>query len=190
MAYDPEADLRVLEAMAANLTPYLYEKELYGMMAQNLPRLTVGGLLFRLYRLRSLEEKLDGGQQQRFRDSRINFEQLRSEWTVHYEGKIAQEIKARINAFANFLSDYASDPAAARGGYPNEAIQRTIIYHLQVEATSLDMWDEEFEKRLAPLGKRLQSALKNSEKQFIWDDDLAEVYPEDPFWWLYGVPSD
>jgi len=190
MAYDPETDLRVLEAMAASLTPYLYEKELYGVMAQNLPRLTVGGLLLRLYRLSSLQESLDGDQEKRFRDSRINFEQLRSEWAVHYESKIQQEINARLNGIANFLSDYASDPTAARGGYPNEATQRTIIYHLQVEAMSLDIWDEDYEKRLAPLDKRLQAALKDSEKKFIWDDELAPVYPEDPFWWLYGVPTD
>jgi hypothetical protein len=191
MAYDPEADLRVLEAMAANLTPYLYENELYGMLAQNLPRLTVGGLLLRLYRLRALEEKLDGSQQQRFRDSRINFEQLRSEWMVHYENKIVQELKARLNSLSNFLSDYAADPTAARGGYPNEATQRTIVHHLQVEAMALDMWDEEdFEKRLTPLDRRLQAALKNSEKKFIWDEELAEVYPQETFWWLYGVPTD
>ena len=190
MAYDPETDLRVLEAMAANLTPYLYENELYGMLAQNLPRLTVGGLLFRLYRLRALEEKLDSGQLERLRDSHINFEQLRSEWMVHYEGKITQEIGARLNSLSNFLSDYAADPSAARGAYPNEATQRTIVYHLQIEATALDIWDEDLEKRLAPLDRRLQAALKNSPKKFLWDDELAEVYPEDPFWWLYGVPSD
>ena len=190
MPYDPEADLRVLEAMAANLTPYLYENELYGMLAQNLPRLTIGGLLFRLYRLRALKEKLDGGQQQRLRDSQINFEQLRSEWTVHYENKIEQEIKARLNNFSNFMSDYAADPTAARGAYPNEATQRTILYHLETEATALDKWDEDYEKRLTPLDRRLQAALKNSEKKFIWDEELAEVYPQETFWWLYGVPTD
>ena len=83
MDYDPEPDLRALEAMASNLTPYLYEKELYGMLAQNLPRLTVGGLLLRLYRLRGVEPELSEGQQRRLHDAALNFEQLRSEWMVH-----------------------------------------------------------------------------------------------------------
>src|SRR5579871_2702207 len=46
--YDLDRDVRTVEQMAARLTPYVYESELYGLMPGDLPKLTVGGLLMRL----------------------------------------------------------------------------------------------------------------------------------------------
>jgi len=188
MDYDPESDLRTLEAMASNLTPYLYEQELYGTLSKNLPKLTVGGLLLRLYRLHGLEDQLSSAQQQRLRDAIINYEQQRSDWMVHYEGKIEQELAARLRSLHVFLDDYAEDSTLARANYPVEATRRTIIHHLQAEAQELELWTDEFEEQLARLDRRLRTALGGATGAFSWSQRLQPLYPAGVFWWLYGEP--
>lgn len=190
MSYDIDADLKALEAMASNLTPYLYEAELYGTLSRNLPKLTVGGLLLRLYRLEGLEDSLSEDQEVRLKDARLNFEQLRSEWMVHYEGKIQQEIRARLRNFAAFMEEYAANSKQAAGAYPVEATRRTIIHHLVREAKHLDLWEEDFADELGRLDVRLQAALDLDNPRFIWDDALQPIYPIEPFWWLYSTPQE
>ncbi len=189
MEYDPAFDLRALEAMASNLTPYLYEKDLYGVISNDLPRLTVGGLLMRLHRLEGLQDKLSEEQRQRLHDARLNFEQLRSEWRSHYEDKIGQELHARLNNLSAFLEDYTDDQQRARSAYPAEATHRIIIEQLRREAQELEIWEEEFEDKLTRLDRRLRGILERNGKTFVPPDGLQEVYPEEQYWWLYAYPA-
>lgn len=64
LAFNLDRDVEVLTAMAANLTPYLYEDEIYGAMPGDMPRLTLGGLLLRLRRLTAIEDVLSTNQRQ------------------------------------------------------------------------------------------------------------------------------
>jgi hypothetical protein len=190
MDYDPASDLRALEAMASNLTPYLYEKELYGVISNDLPRLTVGGLLMRLHRLEGLKHKLSEEQRQRLHDARLNFEQLRSEWRSHYEDKVVQELNARLNNFSAFLEDYTDDQQRARSAYPAEATHRIIIEQLRIEAEELELWEEtEIEDKLYRLDRRLRGILDRNNKMFVPPNGLQEVYPEEQYWWLYAYPE-
>lgn len=191
MEYEAESDLRVLEAMAANLTPYLYEDNLFGTLSPNLPKLTVGALLFRLYRLKGLEEQLSPDQQSRLHDAQLNFQQLRSEWMAHYEGKIEQEIQSRLRSFRNYLDDYGEQATRAREGYPAEATHRTILHHLEQEAHALEIWTEELEEDRQIQDARLRTALGDEAKgDFIWAKALKPLYPREDFWWLYGYPQE
>lgn len=189
MEYDPESDLRALEAMAANLTPYVYEEALFGTLSPNLPKLTVGALLLRLYRLKGLEDQLDPDQQNRLHDAQMNFERLRSEWITHYEAKIEQEIQSRLRTFKAFLNDYADNNALVREGYPAEAIHRTMLYHLSEEARHLEIWTDDFEDELDRQDGRLRAILAAG-GEFLWAETLESLYPKSTFWWLYGYPQD
>jgi hypothetical protein len=64
--YNIDHNLDVLVAMASNLTPYLYEDELFGQISNNFPKLTLGGLLMRLHELRHLLGEMSDKQQQTF----------------------------------------------------------------------------------------------------------------------------
>lgn len=188
LAYDLEADLRALEAMAANLTPYLYEKELFGTITSTLPRLTIGGILLRLHRLEALREHLDHNQAQRLRDARLNFEQARSEWAVHYEGKISQELGSRLRSFESYLEEYNSNSREGHDNYPIQATRRTILHHLQAEAQARNIWDEELADQLRQCDKHLREV--SGGEHFIWAAILEPVYPSPPYWWLYSEPID
>lgn len=189
MNYDPTADLHALEAMASHLTPYLYENELYGVISNDLPRLTIGGLLMRLHRLEALQNRLSSDQQRRVAEARQSFEQKRSEWRSHYEDKLKQEIDARLNNLGAFLEDYRDDRQQARSAYPAEATHRIIIERLRDEAQSLNLWDREYENKLHRLDGRLRGTLDTENKTFVPPNGLEEVYPEQQYWWLYAYPA-
>lgn len=188
LAFDLERDVRALGAMAANLTPYLYEKELYGYLSGDLPRLTVGGLLMRLYRLSRLSDHLSAEQQSIVQDAAINLEAEQAEWGVHYELKLQQELEARLNALSRFLEECREGNSACAASYPVEAEKRVIIEHLRREAAELEVLTPELETRLRQLDHQLRRAL--TEGPFISDPILQGVYPRDEFWWLYGYISE
>lgn len=184
LAFDLERDVRALGAMAANLTPYLYEKELYGYLSGDLPRLTVGGLLMRLYRLSRLTDQLSAEQQNIVQDAAINLEAEQAEWGVHYELKVQQELEARLISLSRFLEECREGNSACAENYPIEAEKRIIIEHLRREAAELEVLTPELETRLRQVDSQLRRLLTDG--PFITDPILQEVYPRDEFWWLYG----
>lgn len=184
LAFDLARDLRVLSAMASNLTPYLYETELYGYLDSDLPRLTIGGLLLRLYRLSRLENLLDSDQQNLVQDASINFEAECSKWAVHYENKLQHELNARINALDRFLDECVENVQECAADYPSQAEKRTIIEHLREEAAKENVLDEMHQVRIRRTDQKLQRLLRDGE--FNTDKRLQSVYPRDKFWWLYG----
>lgn len=184
LAFDLDRDLRALATMASNLTPYLYEDEMYGYLSGDLPNLTLGGLLLRLYRLGHLEDLLDADQQTMLQDARINFEAECAKWAVHYETKLQQELHARLDAFDQFLNECGDDLPSCAANYPVQAEKRTIIEHLNDELVELEARPEEIENRLRHIDQKLRRLLVESD--FISDERLEAVYPKGRFWWMYG----
>jgi len=184
LAFDLERDLRVLAAMATNLTPYLYEDEMYGYLGGDLPRLTLGGLLMRLYRLSRLQDRLTVEQQAVVEDARANFEAGRSKWAVHYESKLVNELRSRAEALLRFLDECTDDLVSCTASYPSQAEKRTMIEHLQEEAEGLNLLTEDHRALINVVDQKIRRVLRDG--TFITDERLKDVYPRDKFWWLYG----
>ena len=184
LAFDLAHDLQALAAMASNLTPYLYEDELYGFLARDLPHLTLGGLLLRLHRLSCLANTLDTEQQRIVQDARLNFEAERAQWAVHFDKKLQREIATRLMTCEQFLLEYTENPRALAAGYPAQAEKRTIITHLHDAALEQEVWSEEAARRLITIDQRLRRSFQAG--NFISDPRLAACYPPEQFWWMYG----
>ena len=184
LAFNLERDLRVLSAMASSLTPYLYEDEMFGYLAGDLPKLTLGGLLLRLHRLSGLDDILDADQQTLVQDARINFEAECSKWAAHYERKLQHELLSRLNAFDYYLQECLEDARSCAAGYPTQAEKRTMIEHLKTEAEEHGVISDEIENRLKQSDQRLRRLFKDG--AFITDERLKRVYPHEHYWWLYG----
>lgn len=186
LAFDLDRDVRALSAMASNLTPYLYENEVYGYLAGDLPRLTLGGLLLRLHRLTQLENLLNAEQQNSVHNAQLNFESATSEWAVHYESKLQRELHVRLDAMEQFLHDCTDDPQGCVAGYPVEAEKRTMIKHLRDAAEERDIFTDDLRGRMRQLDNKLQRIFH--EGRFIFADErLMAVYPREAFWWLHGM---
>lgn len=180
-------ELRVLDAFIEHFTPYIYDDELFGQVDNRLPKLTVGGLLFRLHLLESLHDHLSPDEQAQLHAARQNFESLRYEWLGHYKDKLLQEMRSRIHSIEWYLEDCGTNPAGCDGGWPNEAEKRTILEHLRLEAIALDALPRELKSDLSQLDTHLRRHYRTS--QFIWDESLQAAYPQEQFWWLYGRPK-
>jgi hypothetical protein len=189
-------DLYIATAMAGQFETYLVENELFWPLSGNLrggmPRLTVGGFLLRLHRLDGLHAHMDADQQARYADAKRAFQHGREQWTIHFYGKIDREWEMRVNLLGNFLAD--CDDRAITGciaNWPNQATQRTILHLLLVESQRRDPSPTAKKADLARLDRDLRRYLLEGESgAFLWQDGLAPVFPEDPFWWLWVAPPD
>jgi hypothetical protein len=183
--YSIERDLKEAEAMAAALTPYVYEDELYGRIGMNMPSLTLGGLLLRLRRLRALQSQLTSAQSASLQQAEAQLHSVSREWSSHYEKKLVQETEARLRDIMTYLRESSESPRAAAGAYMPEALRRTIIQEI-VDA----MPDSErgvVQARVQQVDSGLRRYLAASD--FIWSALLKPVYPADRFWWLYNRPG-
>jgi hypothetical protein len=181
--FDVDRDLRTVEAMASRLTPYVYENQLYGNMPGDLAKLTVGGMLMRIYRLNEIADTLNTKQQEILRKANDKLDSVRREWAVAYEGKLEQEFRSRVTAMNHYINECVDNPRSCRENYPSEAEKRTILQHLGDEALERNIMTDEVKGALSSLDNKLHRYLEPG--PFIWDPRLEPAYPKDTFWFLY-----
>jgi len=181
--YDLDRDVRTVEQMAARLTPYVYENELYGLMPGDLPKLTVGGLLMRLHRLSVISDQLSSKQQEVVRAAAKRLDDVRREWPVALENKVQREYQARITALEQFVNECPESPQNCTDNYPPSAEKRTILQALYDEAAAHNYLSDHMRSGLQVLDNKLRRYLQSSD--FIWDARLKPAYPSDIYWFLY-----
>lgn len=183
-------DLRYLKAGVEMLEDYIQSSELYwsiGISAREgqtpYPQMTLGGLLlfFQQARARNLtpeqQAELSG------LENRLNT--IRSHWRTAWGIKATHAFRARLKLWSNFLEDYRQKPAANKDRYRYEVTRRVQLHLLQpdadgryeAEANLLIALDEYLKAVFVPNG-------------FLWDPELADGFPADPYWYLYGHLKD
>lgn len=185
-AFDLNRDVRTVEAMAARLKPYIYEAELYGPMPGDLPKLTVGGLLMRLSRLSALPDLLSPSQRETVRVAQSQFEAVRKEWAVAYEGKIQRELKVRLSALYQFFNECADNLRGCSDDYPSMIEKRVMVELLQDEASALNSLPAVLKGGITALDNKNHRYFEAG--KFIWDSRLEPAYPPQKYWFLYGKP--
>jgi hypothetical protein len=183
---DLDKDVRAVEQMAAQLTPYIYEDELFGVMPNDLPRLTVGGLLMRLHRLEALRDLLMARQQETVDDALQRLNQVRKEWPLAVSSKVTQELKSRLNALGQAISECEENKRTCRENYPSDMEKRVIIELLKDELQAHDKWTDEVKGALSNLDNRIRRVAEKDD--FCWDKRVEPAYPREKFWFLYMLP--
>jgi len=192
--YKIERDLIEAQKMAEGLSEYVRGTELYGhggggfFGSGESPALTVGALLLRLRRLNTLQDKLTPEQRRQLKTIQDGFEQVRSEWRLHYEGKLLKEANSRMDNIRTYLKEATDSPRTARANYPTEALRRTIVQEVLREMHDLGLDSAEVETKRRDIDGGLRSVVKSA--PFLWDALLQQAYPEQEFWWLYHMPED
>jgi len=181
-AYNLDLDVRAVTAMAGALVPYIYQDELYGVLSNDLPRLTVGGLIMRLNRLGALDNLLADAQRQSIRMAREQFDKTKSEWTVAYEGKLKRELTARLRSLGQFIMDCV-DRRLCADLYPGEIEKRVMVAGLQAEAQKYNVLEPSVVGQIAGIDDRLHMLTRTGE--FLWDARLEAAYPRASYWYLY-----
>ncbi len=190
-APDSEFDLLVVEAMASDLKAYLLGKALYWPLhprhrtRRPLPPGTLGGVFFRIHRLRALEDQLDGDQRVMFHEAAAQIEEQMGHYPGQAGEKMLREVRARLGSWDRYLEEVGAQPQRFEVEYPTQAEGRTVIALL---VDTLDETGERraFEQQIERSDAYLRLILEKH--AFIWHESLAGVFPEDRFWWLYGWP--
>jgi hypothetical protein len=181
-AYSLDVDVRAVTAMAAALVPYIYQDELYGVLSNDLPRLTVGGLIMRLNRLGILDNLLSEPQRQAVSMARSQFDKAKTEWAVAYEGKLKRELTARLRALGQFIMDCV-DRRLCADLYPGEIEKRVMVAGLQAEAQARGVLEPAIASQIAGIDDRIHMLTRPGD--FLWDARLEPAYPRASFWYLY-----
>ena len=191
--YDIDQDLKEAEAMVKVLDPYIYEDQLYrrvggaGIFSRsNIPYMTLGAVLLRLRRLRTLEDQLSSAQEATLAQLEEQHDSIHQEWRVHYEKKLVKEAASRLDAMRMFFDECEQNPKLCASAYMPEALRRTIVQETLRAMTQMQVESADVNAKKAQIDQKLRGVVRSSE--FIWSDLLQSVYPEDEYWWLYHRP--
>ena len=190
--YSLERDLSEFEQMAERLPELVLADRLYLPLAagyarrSRLPQLSLGVALLRRRRLHCLRSSLGPRQQQRLDSALEQHDAVRREWTVHYEGKLKQEVPARLKQMSAFFRDCQENPSGCAGAYPMEALRRTIVQEILLAMDEFDYDRHDFAVDVERIDIALRRLLQTGD--FIWPAVLDTVYPRPTFWWFYGRP--
>jgi hypothetical protein len=179
-------DVRYLEAGLDLLEKYLLSKEIYwpiGVSAPpgepDLPRLTLGGLLLSLARVRAISSS-PAQQEQVYRlETWLN--EVLTKWRVAWGQKAAQEFRSRLSLWRDFLEEYRLNQEGNADRYAYEVQRRVMLDLLRGESPEIASSDLEL---LSALDQLLRAVLISGD--FVWDQNLASGFPPDKYWYLYG----
>lgn len=185
------ADLATLRAFLAEIELYLKSDVIYWPMGgqvfgQQMPALTLGGLLFLRHTLSARRDQLAPAQAGEFDQLDRQAEAFFSRWPVNIEKKALKEISSRLNVWAAALDECHESPAACVENYHTTVNSRAYLALLMPLVARLGEADK-FRARLAVLDSQLRNILIPG--NFIWDAALAPAFPREEFWFLYGQPK-
>ena len=172
-------ELYFLDEALKEMTSFLLSKSLYWPLGlkrwpgeQPYPRLTLGTLLLSRARLQAFRD--DAPAEAAAVDEKL--ENFKNRWSVIYQNKAAAEFPVRLRRW-NALLDEKN-----RAQYANSVRLRVILHLLTGtldkppgEGSMLDGLDVTLRRLLVP-------------SNFVWDDVLAPAFPQEPYWYLWGLP--
>lgn len=191
--YSIDRDLKEIAKMGETLKHYVLSDTLYmsvdgGLFSsKNMPQLTIGAFLLRLRRLTEFRNEMSGVQQAILDKAVVQHNEVRKEWTVHYEQKMAREALSRLKAMAEFFRECRESIKTCSGAYLIEALRRTIIEELVMALDEQGAESQNVNSTVHHTDNELRTWVMAGD--FIWSEKLAAVYPKESFWWLYGRPE-
>jgi hypothetical protein len=180
-------NLKYVTANLSELKDYLLSKELFWPLNLSsapgnppYPKLTPGNLLLSLARLKAFDEGeiMDAAQNSELTRLEMEFDTLKRKWLVAWEKKVDREFTSRLRQWGHYLKEVAGNPDNHTPYYRNEVCLRVLLELL------LDELGEDSHPELTALDTVLRAKFKGGE--FLWDEDLAEGFLQEKYWFLWG----
>lgn len=179
-------DLLYLEGCVELLEDYILSPEIYWSIrmppplgAPPFPMLTLGGIL--LTRVKAscrVREESNVFQLGRLNDK---IDALYLRWRSAWEQKATLEYKSRLKIWSNYLEDYQEQPSNNIDRYGYEVGRRVMLQLLARDAYGVPSAEIIL---LESLDKLLKEIFIQGE--FVWESELAECFPKNTFWYLWG----
>lgn len=180
---DLKNDLKVLEAMVAEMPDYLRSDVLFWPMG-SMPKLTLGGYFMRQHRLQALADLLSEEEKGRLDTAVRTFDEATQESVVRLEEKAHKELEARIRQWGESLREMKNMSASYyRTAVETRAMIAALVNKLQTKPYEL-------QPRLVSQVNLLDGNLRNNWQSgdFVWPPEWESAYPRLNYWWLYGKP--
>lgn len=179
-------DLHVLEHMAQEMDAYLLSDVLFWPMSKGgLPRLTLGGYLYREHRLLELAPKLLSPTDTARVESAVRMYNLALvEKIVRLETKAHEELQARLRQWGEYLRDIENKQSDG-ADYATAVTTRAMICGL---VNQLELPPYQLEPRTKQQVHLIDQHLSHFfvAGEFVWADIWQSAYPQDEYMWLYG----
>ncbi len=176
-------EIRYLQDGAEEIERFILSKAIYGPAAgsggASLSQLSLGGLLLVQKRLSGFN--LSQSQQNQVGAANQQIAAARERWREHWGRKASQELGQRLPLWSAYLLDYLQDPEEYYPEYPQRVRWRVMLQLLERETADPQY---EVQHNLHNLDESLRSAWIPGE--FVWESEIAGVFPQNEFWYLYG----
>lgn len=189
IAPTPEADLAIVEEMAAELEDYIVQDELFRTIVARVPgqgdvklQMTGGDLLARLYRLNAEKDTLTGEQKAKVEQLSASASTTIYSLKTRFNQRLQREMKSRLDTLRWFLDDMADGQNRGMANYPFEIRNRQAVEEI-LKQLGPDV-PEDLRGQLANIDLRLRSF--GGGPNFVWDARLKPYYPVSTYWYLYG----
>jgi hypothetical protein len=167
-----------------NLEAYLLSKEVFWSLGK-LPSLSLGRMFWDLTVLQANKKLLSSEAAADLVRLEREYEIIRRKWRVAWERKSVAELRSRVNLWRAYLQELAELPEEAQA-YAHEVRNRALADYL-LGAAGNQSEARPFRDALEALDSRLRAVFDAGD--FVWDSELAPVFPADTHWYLYGRPS-
>jgi len=176
-------DVHFIQEAGKSLKDYLLADTLYWPISASPPpgerafdKLTIGGLLLSLRRVEALGKSGD------IAKARDQINRVTDHWKAAWERKIERETRTRIREWVRYLGRVNDSPEEEADYYQYEVRKRVILQLLSEHSDSITVTDED---QISITDHWLKNVLKES--AFIWQAELASGFPEESYWFLYGI---
>lgn len=181
---DPAHHLESLTDSLENLENFLHSKQVFWSRG-SLSSLSLGGMYWDRLALSAVRDRLESGARRQFDRLERELDRVADRWRVAWEHKAADESRSRLNLWRAYLSDLAERRTEALN-YTNEVRNRLLAGYL-IEQAAGHAGAAALQSELQSLDARLSGQFERGE--FVWEPELAEVLPEQAYWYLYGRPK-
>ncbi len=182
-------ELAVLSTMVNRLQDYLEDDRLFKTITVHTPegerllKMTIGGILQRLDELS--QELLDPEQADELAELQREFGRVRDAHGEAYYRKLGRELKSYTDSWHWFLQNCLDGDSRCIADYPQEVSTRLRIESLLQEGDRHPSLAEG-RRRVQELDEQLRANWQPGE--FVLSAPLAQRYPREHYWWLYGRP--
>ncbi len=185
-----ERDVALCRAMVTEIEDYLRSNVLFWEPnrslagGEQLPKLTLGGLLLAMRRLETLRRRLEPSQEKALNQAGDSLIAERSAWPGRYGAKLDRDLQSKLDTWAWYLDDCQQRGESAIAHYPHQVADRVKIDLLLEEADEVGLEAASKRAKLAVMDKWLRTHFQPGD--FCWPPALRPGFDSNRFWYLWG----
>lgn len=174
----------IMIEMVSEWETFLLSKDIYRQLyisdktipqADRRVRISAGRVLISVYLLESLKD-------QNSQSYIEEFIQMKNRWLANWKKKVSEELAVRIRQWNQFVIDLDKDINFSQPQMKNQ-LQIRLMLEFLLDELEENAEKTEFMHLITTLDRKFKYI--TDENDFIWDNELIDIFPKSRFWFLY-----